>query len=221
MEGKRKFWLVFVNVLTISRIIGSIFLFHVYSLYGTKVVGLILAFLFATDWIDGYLARKYKVSTFFGSIMDAICDKMLMIVACTILCFLNPYMVCAIVTEVIIMLTSAFNVTQNNTAKTPYIGKFKMWVLSMCVILGFFFCKPEREFVNLIIFIPAILFEIITLSIYLSNLFSNKIVVVNKKPSYKSSKDIRMMLFSPEFYEQNKDKKGLLNNIYEKENKKG
>lgn len=213
--GKRKKWLVIVNLFTISRIIGSIFLFPIYFNFGAKVVSYILAFLFLTDWVDGFLARKFKVSTFFGSIMDTICDKTIAIVACGILCFINPYMLYLIIAEVVILIISALNLTQNNTAKSLYVGKIKMWVLSLSVIAGFFFCKPETTTLNLIVFIPAIIFELLTIYVYLARLLGSKIVLSHNKPKYKSAKEIKRMLFDPDFYEENKDKKGLLNNIYE------
>lgn len=212
---ERKKWLIIVNVFTISRIIGAILLFPLYFHWGPRIVSYILGILFLTDWIDGFLARKFKVSTFFGSIMDTICDKTIAIVACAILCFLNPYMMYLIITEVVILLISTLNLTQNNTAKTLYIGKIKMWVLSLSVVAGFFFCSPDKTVINLIVFIPAIVFELITIYAYLSRLLSHKIVLSHNKPKYKSAKDIKTMLFSPEFYENNKDKTGLLNNIYE------
>lgn len=216
MKNNKK-WMYIVNIFTISRIIGSIFLFPIYFSYGQKIVSYILAILFLTDWIDGYLARKFKVCTFFGSIMDTVCDKTIAIVACSILCFLNPYMIYIIICEIVIMLISMFNLTQNNTAKSLYIGKVKMWIVSSCVVVGFFLCKPDKNIINLATFIPAIIFELMVVYVYLTRLLNNKIVISNNKPQYKSAKDIKKMLFSPEFYEENKDKKGLLNNIYEKE----
>lgn len=215
MKDNKKFWLVFVNALTISRVIASIFVFPIYFHFGAKVVGYILAAFYLTDWIDGFLARKFKVCTFFGSIMDTICDKTIMIISCAVLCYLNPYMVYVILCEILIFLISSFNLTQDNEAKSLYIGKVKMWVLCMCVVAGFFFCKPDKELINIIVFIPAGIFEILTLIVYFNRLFSKKIVVKKEKPKYKSRKEINKMLFSPEFYEQNKDKTGLLNNIYD------
>ena len=215
MKNNKKFWLIFVNALTISRIIASIFVFPIYFHFGAKVVGYILAAFFLTDWIDGYLARRHNVCTFFGSIMDTICDKFIMIISCAVLCYLNPYMIYAIMCEVLIFIISSLNLTQDNEAKSLYIGKVKMWVLCMCVVAGFFFCRFDKEFINLIVFIPAGIFEVLTLIVYFNRLVSKKIVVTKNKPKYKSSKEIKRMLFSPDFYEQNKDKTGLLNNIYD------
>ena len=70
------------NVLTILRIllipvlVLSLYLEGVWTRY--VVVGI---FLFAslTDYIDGSLARKFKVQTDFGRMLDPIADKMLVI----------------------------------------------------------------------------------------------------------------------------------------------
>ena len=213
-EGRKK-WLIIVNAITLSRIIGSIILFPLYFCFGAKTIGLILAIFFLTDWIDGYLARKFKVSTFFGSIMDSVCDKLIAIVACTVLFFINPYMIVPIVIEILIVLVSLLNVTQNNTAKASYIGKIKMWVLSLCVVIGFFICENDKTIINICVAAPASIFGFITLLGYLKKVIKGSVVVKNEKPKYKSFKEIKYMLFSPEFYDKNKDKKGLLDNIYE------
>lgn len=46
-----------------------------------------------TDVLDGYLARKWKVESFFGRVMDPFCDKVLVIGAFIFLCgprFVDP-----------------------------------------------------------------------------------------------------------------------------------
>ena len=214
MNSKKK-WLVIVNTITISRIFASLFLFPIYFSYGSKIVGYILAVFFLTDWIDGYLARKYNVSTFFGSIMDSVCDKIIMIVACTVLYNLNPYMLYAIICEVLIFIVGTINIAQSKMTKTIYIGKIKMWVLCLCVVTGFFFCKLDKDFINLLISIPAIIFDILTLSAYISKSFNKRVIINSKKSKCKSLKDINEMLFSPEFYQKHKDSKVVLDNIYE------
>ena len=86
------------NYLTIARIIISIFVivfllfpfdminfsFPKYLINGTVVLDiklLIAAIFFAiasiTDFLDGYLARKYDAVSDFGKVMDAIADKVL------------------------------------------------------------------------------------------------------------------------------------------------
>lgn len=217
MKKSRKKWLIIVNAITSLRIIGSAFLFPIYFKYGQNVMGIILTVLFLTDWIDGYLARKYNVSTFFGSIMDSICDKVMAIVSCIILCFINKYFIISIILELLIFFVNTFVLTQKGNIKSSLIGKGKMWVLSICVILGFFLSKDGNAVVNLSIAIPAIIAELVTLYDYLKKGSKVKIEITTKKPNYKSFKEIKKMLFSPEFYELHKDDEGLITHIYKNE----
>lgn len=67
----------FVMLITILRIIGIPFLFIINNQY---VLFLYAAFLFITDFIDGFLARKWKVTSTIGAVMDLIADKALVLV---------------------------------------------------------------------------------------------------------------------------------------------
>ena len=70
----------FINLLTLSRI----FLAAVIFLLLTRPEGYFLAFILffiagATDYFDGYLARKYDSVSQMGEILDPIADKMLIV----------------------------------------------------------------------------------------------------------------------------------------------
>lgn len=79
------------NALTVLRLILAAVFFILLNQYrygtGDSVVGgtwLLVAtglFILAaiTDYFDGYLARKWKVETSFGRIMDPFCDKVLVL----------------------------------------------------------------------------------------------------------------------------------------------
>tara|TARA_B100001142_G_C14236015_1_gene617350 strand:+ start:63 stop:620 length:558 start_codon:yes stop_codon:yes gene_type:complete len=72
----------FINLLTFSRILlGGIIFFLL-----TRPEGYFLAFVLffvagATDYLDGYLARKYDLTSQIGEILDPIADKILIIFA--------------------------------------------------------------------------------------------------------------------------------------------
>lgn len=217
MTNKQKRWLVIVNALTLSRIVGAIVLFPIYYHYGKITIGVILTILFLTDWVDGYLARKFHVSTFFGSIADSVCDKVMAIATAILLCFINKYMIACVVLELLIFLVNTFILTQKGNIKSSYIGKCKMWVLSICTILGFFFSKSSNNKLNLIIAAPAIIAQFITLIDYLLKMKNVHVHFDAKKPKYKSGKEIGHMLFDPKFYDENKNKTGLIDNIYKNE----
>ncbi|MFW6335567.1 MAG: CDP-alcohol phosphatidyltransferase family protein, partial [Phycisphaeraceae bacterium] len=72
------------NALTVLRLIMSVVFFALLSLAGTDPAALIAsAVLFAaaasTDALDGYLARRWKVESAFGRVMDPLCDKVLVL----------------------------------------------------------------------------------------------------------------------------------------------
>lgn len=63
---------VFVNSLTISRIIGSIIMCFLDVL--SIPFYIVYTFSGLTDFLDGFLARKYNVVTKFGSNLDSVAD---------------------------------------------------------------------------------------------------------------------------------------------------
>ena len=70
----------FINLLTLSRI----FLAAVIFLLLTRPEGYFLAFILffvagVTDYFDGYLARKYDLTSQIGEILDPIADKILIV----------------------------------------------------------------------------------------------------------------------------------------------
>ncbi|MEO0660322.1 MAG: CDP-diacylglycerol--glycerol-3-phosphate 3-phosphatidyltransferase [Planctomycetota bacterium] len=80
------------NRITMIRFVGSLVLFAIFALYGDRAADAIAAnrtpfliafFLFAaiaaTDFLDGYLARRDQVVTAFGRIADPFTDKVLIL----------------------------------------------------------------------------------------------------------------------------------------------
>ncbi len=73
------------NILTLSRIP---FLFIVVGLLyssfpGAQIVALVLFALGSlTDWLDGFLARRYGIVSNFGKLMDALTDKVFIVGTC-------------------------------------------------------------------------------------------------------------------------------------------
>ena len=72
--------ITFINFLTFSRILlaGIIFLLLMSS--EGYLLALILFYIASlTDWLDGYLARKYNAVSQLGEILDPIADKILIV----------------------------------------------------------------------------------------------------------------------------------------------
>jgi len=65
------------NQITIARLILSVVVFVLipFGYYAAALVGFVVAA--GTDWLDGYIARKYNLVTKLGRILDPFADKFL------------------------------------------------------------------------------------------------------------------------------------------------
>jgi CDP-diacylglycerol--glycerol-3-phosphate 3-phosphatidyltransferase len=93
------------NLLSLSRIL-SVPVFIVLMLEPNPVRALIAGIVFslasATDWLDGYLARKWNQVTKIGKLLDPIADKILIVSALVVLVELRSDVVHAWIAIVII-----------------------------------------------------------------------------------------------------------------------
>jgi phosphatidylglycerophosphate synthase len=70
---------VFVNLITTTRFIYTLFLPLIQANVSSETFIVNIVVLFLSDTLDGFLARKFKVQSLFGSIMDTVADKALTI----------------------------------------------------------------------------------------------------------------------------------------------
>ncbi len=136
------------NALTLLRVL----LVPVFMIFGLDadlpnagLVSLIIFVLaFATDWLDGYLARKNNQVTNFGKIMDPLADKLL--VTAALVCLNVSGVVSAWVTVIILareFIVSGIRISaasEGNVIAASIWGKAKtMWqfiALSLALYFG-------------------------------------------------------------------------------------
>ena len=123
-----------INLLTISRIVIAIIIFFLLAFdnyFGLALVLFLLAGL--TDYLDGYLARKYQASSQIGEILDPIADKILIIfllfglavnLSSYIVAFAGAFIISR---EIWVSALRDYNSRINNTnaTKVIYIAKIK------------------------------------------------------------------------------------------------
>lgn len=76
------------NIISIARIlmIPAFILFALLDFSGSGYIAVAIFILASiTDWIDGYIARKYNQITTFGKFLDPLADKLLVIAAVLVL----------------------------------------------------------------------------------------------------------------------------------------
>jgi CDP-diacylglycerol--glycerol-3-phosphate 3-phosphatidyltransferase len=65
------------NQLTVSRLLLSLVLFALLELHLYLASFVVFVIAASTDWLDGYLARKYQLVTTLGRILDPFVDKII------------------------------------------------------------------------------------------------------------------------------------------------
>lgn len=136
-ENTKRLKKIIVNGLTLSRVAGTIampFLFN--ALSAPAFIATIACILF-TDFLDGFLARYWGVSTIFGSLADMTADKLLGISILIILSSIYPVMAVPLALESLIMGININAAKGGAIGKSSELGRIKTWVigLSMCTLL--------------------------------------------------------------------------------------
>ncbi len=132
------------NLLSLSRIL-SVPVFIILMLEPNPVRALIAGIVFslasATDWLDGYLARKWGQVTKIGKLLDPIADKILIMSALVILVELRSDVVHSWIAIVIIgrefAVTGlrAIAVSEGIVIPAETVGKYKVGTQIAAVLL--------------------------------------------------------------------------------------
>ncbi len=124
------------NILTLSRILMIpvfVIIFYLPVGWSYMVSAVIFALAAATDWLDGYLARRLDQSTPFGAFLDPVADKLMVAVALTVLIEEHASFILTIPATVIIgreIVISALRewmaeIGSRASVAVSYIGKIK------------------------------------------------------------------------------------------------
>jgi CDP-diacylglycerol--glycerol-3-phosphate 3-phosphatidyltransferase len=136
------------NQLTASRLVLAIVLFALIAFHSWLWCIIVFAVAAATDWFDGYLARKQGLTSTLGRVFDPLVDKVLVAGAFIFLLGLPydqtgilPWMVTVVVArELIINALRNYLESQGVIFGADWLGKFKMG-LQCAVLLGVFLVR--------------------------------------------------------------------------------
>ena len=138
------------NILTTARIIVALtvpFFMFVEGFWVRVAVGVICAIAIATDWLDGWYARKYNQVSKTGKILDPIADKVYIIITYSVLAFLGMFSIWWVIPifirEIVITIYRFIFLNLGNTVAAVQSGKIKMvfQIGSIGLIFFSFMCK--------------------------------------------------------------------------------
>lgn len=129
---------VFVNGLTLSRILGTLLLPLLFHYCHPIITMVVIALLLLTDFFDGMLARKFKVQSIFGQLADQVADKVFGMVLLLIVASYYKVFYFVFGMEVSIALVNFVAALRGATTLSSFLGKFKTWITSVCILVGLF-----------------------------------------------------------------------------------
>ena len=163
---------IIINSLTFLRIFISLIIFVLLYLNNHYLLAFILFFIAGlSDYLDGYLARKYNASSQIGEILDPIADKILIIflffgLALNLSSYLIGFVGALIISrEIWVSALRDFNSRNNNfeATKVIYIAKIKTTIQIFTISLYLFALAFDLMLVILIADIFMIISLLITL----------------------------------------------------------
>lgn len=127
---------VFVNLLTLIRLLATFILPIVWKLFTPFWILVFVALILFTDFLDGFLARRFKVSTLLGSILDCFADKLFGIAIILIIATYYKSFYLVLMMELFIALINIVAAFRGAKTKSSLLGRAKMWVLGLAIIMG-------------------------------------------------------------------------------------
>ena len=189
------------NIITVFRII--LVPFFIYFLMNDFInsklyAAIIFGIASISDMLDGKIARKYGIVTRFGTFMDPLADKILVVsafLAFVILGYIPLWMLLVIVSrDVIITLLRMLMEHNGITMVTSNIGKLKTVVQILAINLILFYMITLSygidEIVNLFDKFSIIYFFMIITTIFT--------LITGIDYFYKNQKSIKMIIFKRE-----------------------
>ena len=141
---KKRLRIIFTlpNLLTLFRIFVTPLFFILFFYFPTKVFSLLASLLFTlaslTDFLDGYIARRWNLETSLGKFLDPLADKLLVAVALIMLIPLDrvpSWMVAVIIgREILVTGLRVVAVTEGMVIAASRLGKYKTVLQIVSVI---------------------------------------------------------------------------------------
>ena len=199
------------NVLTTLRLLAPLIIIPAFALSNFPLAFSSIVIFSLTDAADGFIARKFKLTSELGRDLDAIADKVFSGTLLISLCTLNPVYIINLIFELAIGSTCAYKKTHNVDMRTCIIGKIKTIILDILVILGIgsVFIDIPEIILSVIVSLSATL-QAITLKEYIEykepKEEKNTINIEQSKADTKEESTNEKTLSFPKYYNNQNEK---------------
>jgi CDP-diacylglycerol--glycerol-3-phosphate 3-phosphatidyltransferase len=169
----------FINFLTFSRILLAAIIFLLLMSSDGYLLALILFFVASiTDYLDGYLARKYNSVSELGEVLDPIADKILIVfvlfgLAVNLSSYLIAFIAALIITrEIWVGALRDLNARNNrgDATKVTFLAKIKTTI--QLFTLSMYLLALNLNNMFLIIFADMFLFISLFITLYTGLLYT-------------------------------------------------
>jgi CDP-diacylglycerol--glycerol-3-phosphate 3-phosphatidyltransferase len=181
--------ITFINLITFSRIVLAAIIFLLLMSPNNYLFALILFYIAGfTDWLDGYLARKYNAVSQLGEILDPIADKILIVfvffgLAVNLSSYLIGFFGALIITrEIWVGALRDLNARNNksNATKVTFLAKIKttiqLFTISIYLIALTLNYMLLIQIANILLFV-SLLITLYTGVIYTINSFKSDALI--------------------------------------------
>lgn len=219
---------IFVNILTIIRLISTFILPIIWKKFSPLWILIFVICILLTDFLDGFLARKFKVSTLLGSILDCFADKLFGIAIILVIATYYKSFYLVLMMELVIAGINVIAAFKGAYTKSSFLGRAKMWILGLAIIIdmisifkynlmNFIQIKFLNAWLNIFVTYEDIIVlfgasitvgaQIMVALDYLIRIVK-EIKANNKKIKYdfKTNKELIFVLTNTDYYLKNKDK---------------
>jgi len=160
------------NILTTARIIVALtvpFFMFTESFWARVAVGVICAIAMATDWLDGWYARKYNMVSKTGKILDPIADKVFIIITYSVLSLLGMFSIWWVIPifirEIVITAYRFIFLNMGKVVAAVQSGKLKMGIQIFSIALIFMSYMYKTYYFG---YYPSWLYNIVSISLIAS-----------------------------------------------------
>ena len=169
----------FINALTLTRILISVLIFGFLAFEIFYIPVLILFFLAGTtDYLDGFLARKYNATSQLGEVLDPVADKILIIfclfgLALNLSSYLIGFLGAFIITrEIWVSALRDFNSRNGNSDATKVIFLAKIKTSVQLFSIGIYLFALGFNYMLLIVIGDIFLIAAFLITLYTGYLYT-------------------------------------------------